>query len=190
MTWLEGQTIAAVASDCVLAATLLVFLFQAKSMREQVKHLARQTDHLARDEERSASATRAAVYQSLAGLMIDVDRVFLLRPELRCYFYEGAEEPADPIERSRVVALAETFIDLIDNFVAQAPHLPEHMSGPWDLYFKDLMRASPALRRFWNESRGWYSQELRDLLDPLASIRGPATEGDIANQRTAEVGDH
>lgn len=168
MDWVAWQTISAVVSDAVLAATLFVFLVQARAMRQQTLHLARQTEHLVRDEDRSARATRAGVYQSLVQLMIDIDRIYIDRPELRCYFYDGADEPEDLLARSRVSALAETYADLMDNFLTQAQHLPEHLSGPYSAYFEDLARSSPAIRRFWRENREWYPEEMRQLLDPIA----------------------
>jgi hypothetical protein len=165
MDWSEWQTVAAIASDLVLSATLIVFLRQARTMRAQLEHLALQTEHVAREEDRSSKALRAGVYQSLSGLMIDVDRTFIAYPELRRYFYDGVPEPTDVTERSRVSAIAEMFVDLIDNFVAQAPHLPEYMSGPWGTYFEYLFRSSPAIQRFWQENRSWYSGELQRFFD-------------------------
>ena len=173
MTLSFWQTAASIASDCVLSATLIVFLIQAKTMREQVRHLAEQSMHLAREEDRSAKALRASVYQSLSRLAIEVDGTFLQHPELRAYFYDGISEPSDPTQLSRVVAVAETLIDLMDNFVVQAPHLPDHLSGPWDRYFKDIFGSSPAMQRFWRAHREWYSPTLRELLDPLISPARP-----------------
>lgn len=151
----------AVAGNAVLVVTLFVFVYQARAMRQQVRLMA--------DQSRDGTlATRAHVYQGLAQLMIDVDRIFIEYPALRPYFYDNVEEPDDPIERNRVSAIAETHIDMMDNLLTQSPHLEDIVAEPWDDYFRDLMRRSPAIRRFWAEHREWYGDDMCALLDPVA----------------------
>lgn len=164
MAW---QTVATAASDAILVITLLVFILQARAMRQQVGHLQLQTSHMILQSEHATLATRAAVYQGLSQIMLDVDRLFINYPSLRPYFYDNVGEPDDPAKRNRLSAIAETYVDMMDNFLIQAPHLEQFIAEPWDDYFRDLMGRSPAIRRFWSEHRQWYGEHMRQLLDPV-----------------------
>lgn len=195
MSWVAWQAISSIASDVVLTVTLVVFVIQASAMRTQVRHLARQsehisrqtdetvrqtelvtrqveqvttqTDHLGRQTEHAIEATRAAIYQGLNQFMLELDRIFIDNPQLRPYFYESCPEPDDVVLRYQLSAVSEMYIDLMDNFLVQAPNLEAFISEPWDDYFRDLLRRSPAMRRFWRDHRNWYAAHMQRLLDPV-----------------------
>lgn len=112
--------------------------------------------------------TRASVYQSIAGQMIEIDRVFLEHPSLKPYFYEG--KPLPPVGTSdyyQVMSIAEMLIDFIDSVMTQAPNMPDYPWSTWQAYFTDLLQASPALQFYWQRYRKWYPQAIRILLDPV-----------------------
>src|SRR4051812_15989036 len=73
--------IASAASAVLLPAALL---FAGLQWRET----ARQTD-------RAASAADAAVYQSIAQQFFEINRMFVERPELHAYFYDGMPTPQE-----------------------------------------------------------------------------------------------
>lgn len=144
--------VASLASDLILALTMIVFLVQSRHM---------------------ARATRASVYQTVAEQMMSVDRLFIDHPELRPYLYDGQELPADPRERSRITATAELLVDFLDNIASQSRHIPDYLCGPWYVYFQDLARSSPAMRQFWLDRRSWYGDDMRRLLDDVCGVARP-----------------
>jgi hypothetical protein len=139
----------ALAGDVILAATMAVFVLQ-------VRHMAR--------------STRASVYQTVADQMMSIDRLFVERPELRPYFYGNEPPPSEGLDRERVTAATELFVDFMDNVATQAPHMPEYLSGPWAKYFREVASTSPSIRSFWRANRDWYDDSLQRILDPACQI--------------------
>ena len=117
-------------------------------------------------------ATLASVYQAMNDNMLQINHLFIDRPLLRPYFYgEQALTDETPEERERIEATAELFTNFIDNVLTQMPLLPSNLADPWRTYFSSVITSSPVLCDFWKRRRGWYSEEMRVLLDPL--IVGP-----------------
>jgi hypothetical protein len=137
------------AGDVILAVTLLVFITQARSMTR---------------------STRASVYQTVAQQMMSIDQLFVERPELRPYFYGNKPPPTEEIERERVAAFAELFVDFMDNLVGQTPHIPEHLGESWRAYFRAVASTSPAIREFWRAHRDWYEEHMWQVLDSACLI--------------------
>jgi hypothetical protein len=137
------------AGDLILTATLVVFMIQARSMTR---------------------STRSSVYQTVADQMMSIDRLFVERPELRPYFYGSKPPPEDGVERERVAAATELFIDFMDNVATQAPHMPEYLSGPWKKYFHEIASKSPSIRAFWRDNHGWYDDSMQRILNPVCLI--------------------
>jgi hypothetical protein len=115
-----------------------------------------------------ARATLASVYQAMNDNMLQINHLFIDRPSLRPYFYDGQEltdESAE--ERQRIEATAELFINFTDNVLTQMPLLPRNLAEPWRTYFAGVTSTSPVLRDFWRRRRETYSDEMRGLMDPL-----------------------
>jgi hypothetical protein len=148
------QAVAASISACAFVGLIVSVLI-----------LKRQTEILNRQTEEAAKATFASVYQGMAGQMHDLDKLFIETPELRPHFYgKNKELPDDEHERERVLATAELIIDFADNFVAQSALLPKEYERAYGAYFRDLYGSSLAIQQFWSECRGWYCDELNELL--------------------------
>ena len=139
----DWQAIGAIAGVPLVVGSLLTVAFQV--MRE-------------------AKAERAAVYQEIVRTMLDIDGIFVERPELRKYFYRGvAIEPGDP-EYERTLALAEMIVDFADNVVQQAERMGEDLTKYWQAYLCDLYESSPPVREFWAENCHWYAPDLHAVL--------------------------
>jgi hypothetical protein len=163
--WTEWQAFAASISVIVLGITMFIFWLQFRAMRGQVRHLDKQVEN-------SRRATESNVYQGISELMIDIDRIYIEHPSLRPYFYDNWPEPTETAMRFRVSALAEVYIDLMDDMVTQEPHLSDFIKDGWERYFIDIMRTSPALQNFWRENRTWYNAQLQNLLDGVVDTFG------------------
>jgi hypothetical protein len=135
----------------------------------QLRSLAKQTKEAARQAEASAEATRVSAYLTVASQMIEMDRFFADRPELRRHFYGRITEDGDDLEAHRVQAAAEMIIDFADNTFMHAQHMSVEVSASWKAYFEELISHSPVLREFLRDKRHWYSlPALRGLLDTTA----------------------
>lgn len=142
----DGVTLA---GDMILAVTFVVFVVQAQSMTR---------------------STRASVYQTVAEQMMSIDRLFVEHPELRPYFYGSKPSPSEELDRERVAATCELFLDFMDNVVGQTRHIPEYLTGPWQEYFQSIASTSPSLREFWRTNRDWYDDNMRRLLDSTCLV--------------------
>lgn len=61
---------------------LLAGIWQLWALTQQAKELAKQTAS-------NTEAMRASVYMNVSQMMIEIDRIFLERPQLRAEFYGG-----------------------------------------------------------------------------------------------------
>ena len=163
---MDAQTAVAVASYPIIAASLIVYVVQARQMLRQTTTL--------------AASHNGLIYQHLAAQMASIDRLFVDLPHLRPFFYEGAPLPQAEPDRSQVVGVAEMFIDFVDSYVV----VQRVACGPdgvvrealdlWIRYFRDLAATSPAIRDVWLSSRKWYAQAVRDVLDAPCGLDGAA----------------
>lgn len=98
------DTFAASSGIAIAVVAALVALWQGNLLRRQV----RQSDDI----------SRAQLYQDITRSFIEYDRFFVEHPELRPFFYDNAEIPADPVPRARALATAEMVADLAESCIA------------------------------------------------------------------------
>ena len=122
----------------------------------------------------AANANRATVYQSVPQLMIEIDRLFVDRPELKPYFYRNKPISKDDPEYERVMSVAEILLDFMDFVTAVEPALPEYDWDSWKCYFQELAGTSPALRLYWEECGHWYPDPVRQAVGLPCRERGAA----------------
>jgi hypothetical protein len=118
-------------------------------------------------------ATLAVAYQNMAAQMADVSRFFVDNPRLRPYFFGSKSLPSTDDEHELVLAVAEMYVNFMDNVLTQAPVLKRAgVAADWEVYFLDVYRTSPAIREFWSDhGAGWYAHS------PLARLYVPARLG-------------
>ena len=115
----------------------------------------------------TAAATRGQVYQALSSAMLDIDRLFVERPELRPYFYDGVDIPCGFDEEQRVLATAELMCDFFDDCTAQAHLLDAASNDVWRNFARGIARTSPAVRAHWLRNGEWYSARLRAAIEDV-----------------------
>jgi hypothetical protein len=118
-------------------------------------------------------ATLAVAYQNMAAQMADVTRFFVDNSELRPYFFGSKQVPTSREEHERVLAVAEMYVNMMDNVLTQSPVLKRAgIAADWEAYFLDVYRTSPVVREFWSEHGStWYAHS------PLASLYTPTRLG-------------
>lgn len=118
-------------------------------------------------------ATLVVGYQNMTAQMADMDRFFLENPALRPYFFNGEELPSASDDRARVLAVAEMYVNLMDNVLTQLPTLSQGgIAADWEAYFGDVYRSSPAIRLFWDEhGPAWFASSPLMKLFPTPARR-------------------
>jgi hypothetical protein len=93
-------------------------------------------------------------------LALEVDQLFVSRPELRPYFYDGREAPVDgSIENSPLLAVREYVADCLEGIWDTAQVCND---DDWKAWLKYILRMldsqkSPTLHSFVeNEGEAWY----------------------------------
>jgi hypothetical protein len=108
---------------------------------------------------------RFSVYDALTRLVMDIDRVFIERPEMHKYFYTRHPAPADPTELARAFAIAELLADFMDHVAEHINELEKSAWTEWVEYFVEF-RDSDVFTRFMSDHPTWYTPTLRQLFDP------------------------
>jgi hypothetical protein len=119
-------------------------------------------------------ATLVLAYQNMTAQMADMNRFFLHNLDLRPYFFGGKEPPSAEDERDRVLAVAEMYINLMDNVLTQAPALNrDGIAADWEAYFRDVYETSPVIRAFWAEhGSDWFASSPLATLYPTSPSEG------------------
>jgi hypothetical protein len=126
--------------------------------------LARQTKESARQ---SHLANQIAGWQAKSEIYGSVDRIlyhFLEYPDLRKYFYSGAELPESSpdsesaIVRERVLTFAELFADVIERGLDsyQTVDPAADFQSPMDDYARDILATSPSVQFLVRAHPGWW----------------------------------
>jgi hypothetical protein len=113
----------------------------------------------------SRRALRRSSYRTSADLLLEADRIFLDRPDLRPYFYDGVECSADDSEqRARVEAVAEFYLDVLETIWDHRNEFSRVDRASWREWIHDLLEWSPALRQVYTATPRWYPT-ITSLLD-------------------------
>ena len=117
-------------------------------------------------------ATLVIAYQNMTAQMADMERYLLEHLDLRPYFFGGKEPPGAEDEHNRVLAVAEMYINLMDNVLTQSPALNRAgIAADWEAYFRGVYETSPALREFWAAHGGeWFANSPLTTLFPPALV--------------------
>jgi|GEM_PF-1758637 len=122
---------------------------------------------------------REAWLVPLKAQQLEIDKLFIERPHLRKYFYEG--EPvvvgrAD--ELAQVTATAEYILDHLAAVISQRTAEGEPLTSTiWREYMKDSFALSPVLCSTLERHRRWYPRELYDIKEEALAGRGGQVAG-------------
>jgi hypothetical protein len=146
----NGALFAGIVSAVALVVSLL---FLARQTRESTRQ--------------SVLANQIAGLQAKSDIYSTVDRIlyrFLEFPELRKYFYEGADLPVEANAegvagiRDQILTFAELFPDAIerglDTYRSVDP--AADFRSPMDAYAGDIVSGSPAIRYLVQLHPGWW----------------------------------
>ena len=138
-----------------------------------------QIRELRRSLESSASHS---IYQ----MMVDIDKFFAEKPQLRGYFYRGKGiNGLDEDARDQVFATAEMITDWFYHAYQQRSNMPAETSKGYRNYMQSLYANSAALREYIAEHQDWYpkgfvgaiSGHLETVANADSGIKQVADEG-------------
>ncbi|GCE77886.1 hypothetical protein [Cellulomonas biazotea] len=102
---------------------------------------------------------RITTYRSATDLTLDIDHVFVEKPELRQYFYGGVDAAGESADRqAQVEALAELMLDCFECIWDIRRTYSRVDRGSWGRFVLDMLGTSPVLSRMYGERSGqdWY----------------------------------
>ena len=115
--------------------------------------------------EKMAKSIRANVTNSTVSHVMKLDELFVTRPYLNPYFYEGKPIDAKDKKYPEVYAAAVMTLDVFDVVGNQTRHYAEFWDEPgaWDEWMIDVFAASPVLRATHERHKKWYGAKMREL---------------------------
>jgi hypothetical protein len=171
--WVSFATLAAALASVV---SLGVVVWQLRVLGRQAEEGARQT-------RLSAEATRAEIRMTLLREMIEIDRFFCDRPELRAAIYGDSDIAGANRQAQQADAAAEMILDFAECLSQHENHFKGEIGNGWKSYFENLATQSEVLQNFWRKNRLWYA-EARRYFDPVmtrlaAETAAPSQAGDL-----------
>jgi hypothetical protein len=111
----------------------------------------------------NALAGTTALAESAAALR-EIITLFIDRPDLRPYFYDGKALPRREAQRNRVLSVAEIFADTLEDGLVVTRLVPAAESqDDWIGYCRDMLGSSPALAKSVRSHPHWWPQLIHML---------------------------
>ncbi|WP_372719647.1 hypothetical protein [Immundisolibacter sp.] len=104
--------------------------------------------------------TRTSIYDMAAR----IKEVFLLRPHLRPYFFDGAEIVADDKHYPEALAVADYFCLYLEQITTQKSTIAECDRMAWCQYAHDIYHNSPIIRAYLAGKKQWYSEPFWNVM--------------------------
>lgn len=116
-------------------------------------------------------------FQNIMNQQLELNKIFLDAPDFRPYFFDGVDITHDDANYTKAVAIADTYIDFLDNLSGQIGHLASVAGytddrigrnaaqrtdmrleyNAWMSYTYDSFRYSPVMCHRLAEVRLWYT---------------------------------
>lgn len=153
------------------AIVTLIFLWrQLKNSIKALKYSASAIEMNSKAIELNAKASEQNAFSSAASTLIEIGRLFVDKPHLRKYFYDGEPVPEEPEVYEQAKAAALVMLDFLANILVYVNNY-EHLypEKEWHGYIEDMFRFSPMLSETFiqlrREGKEWYVEELYRLME-------------------------
>ena len=101
------------------------------------------------------SSARGSIYDMASR----IKEVFLERPHLRKYFFEGVEISPGDQHYDEVMAVADYYCLYLEQITTQKNNIDKSEQESWIKYAHDVYHGSPALQSYLEGKRDWYSSK-------------------------------
>jgi hypothetical protein len=147
----------------ILGFTLIVIGLRVNSQQVAINadQLRLNTAQSLRTEKSMCSNVQIAVLNHV----VNLDRLFMDKPYLRPYFYDGREVSETEEKFDELSATSEMVLDIFDLVADQSRKNPECWDRPklWDEWIIDTFSTSPILRDTLSKYSTWYEEPLMSL---------------------------
>ena len=108
---------------------------------------------------------QASMYSTIATQTLEMDRIFIERPDLRPYFYGGVDIKEDDKNYNLVLSIAEYQLDYFDSTRTELGYIPpdhdtQEDRETWHHYLADSFAKSPILCERIKSNSNWYMEDL------------------------------
>jgi hypothetical protein len=102
-------------------------------------------------------STHTAIYAQ----MQSINQLFIEKPNLRKFFYDGYDFPKEATEKDKesVLPVADMLADFFEHVTQQKDNLPENVWPAWGKYMRYVYDNSPVMRRHFEKNADWYDPE-------------------------------
>ena len=128
----------------------------------------------------------ATFYQGVSKVTIDLEKIFIERPDLRPLFYEG-REPRDDAQRQQALSVAACFADAAEICIAAEKVLPALM-GDWDAFFHHIFVSSPAFQEYWADLGHLYPPGVRAAFVGPSRLPKPSSQPAVKQKHGMAAG--
>ncbi len=169
---MDWQFIFTTINSIVLIVTVIILITQTWILRKQVLILQDQT-------KAAIEASSAVSHAHLNEIIFKIDDIFLEKPHLRKYFYQGVPIDENSPLYDEAESAAEELLDLLELMLWQStlfPKLYVHEQGGkkiWEemhQYFIDLLVSCPLLMMYVEKKRSWFSPQVIECMEEAKRI--------------------
>ncbi len=107
------------------------------------------------------SSARGSIYDMASR----IKEVFLSKPHLREYFFEGVAISRDHEHYSEAVAVADYYCLYLEQITTQKTNLDKSERDSWLKYAHDIYHSSPILKEYLEDKKEWYSRKFWDVIE-------------------------
>jgi hypothetical protein len=117
----------------------------------------------------NTKSLRASVQNLVTTHIINLDKLFVERPYLMPYFYDGRPADVKDPKYGEILAAAQIFADTMELLSDQVIRFREQWENPegWDIWMDDTLRKSPVLVQYLRDHRTWYGESLMKRVDRI-----------------------
>lgn len=132
----------------------------------------KQTKEMSKQNQIEAKSALISIYKEISCIMLEIDRMFIERPDLRKYFYDGADIQKDNKKYNEILSVAEYILDFMDMLVVMKNAAPEYPDTnlpweDWNVFFSEIYSNSPIIRKLLDLHHDWYSKTLVSFFNNL-----------------------
>lgn len=136
MAALTLDTVSSVVGIAIAALGLGAVLFQLRQLDQDIK-----------------GNTRTSIYDMAAR----IKEVFLVRPHLRPYFFEGLDISAEHDHYAEAIAVADYYCLYLEQITTQKATIADGDRKAWCQYAHDIYQKSPIIKEYLADKKTWYS---------------------------------
>jgi hypothetical protein len=115
-----------------------------------------------RQVKQQAQDSRVELITGMTSLIGSVSQVFIEKPEMRKYFYEGISPSGDEVELAQAIAVR--MADALDHVAAHLDLMSDPTRDAWAEYISGIGERSPVLKSYVRANKKWYGPKLREQL--------------------------